>query len=159
MRFIVFAALALAGCAQGPAPQKLAIPDAPAPIVRPGAKVSLQLQPDNLFYAIGFVNGTPIRFQVDSGATVVVLTSDDASRIGNLQYQALPLCGYTVNGLLCGQKVTIDELNVGGILRKKISAVIMPSSRTKGSLLGMTYLRQLGSFTYNGKSASLNLSD
>jgi aspartyl protease family protein len=98
------------------------------------------------FIVVAKVNGQRVRFIVDTGATGVVLSPDDARRIGvdmaGLRYTEV---AETANGIGYGAPLTADRLEVGPIAMSdfKMSVNQAPMS---ASLLGMSFLRRLESF-------------
>ncbi len=97
------------------------------------------------------INGTHVSMLADTGATLVTLTSEDARRIGfdvNALIYDIPL--RTANGITHGAKVDIDELDVGGILVRRVAAIISKPDVLHRSLLGMSYFREIGSFQLSG---------
>ena len=86
------------------------------------------------------VNGTPIDFLVDTGATQVVLTQADAARIGlnptELRYLGI---ANTANGQVRTAAVNLDEVQVGPYSDRNLRATVNGGEMDK-SLLGMTYL-------------------
>lgn len=88
------------------------------------------------------VNGEPVRFIVDTGASDMVLTTQDAQRVG-IDTDALPFIGKarTANGTVATAVVWLDHVALGPMqdrdVRARISAGEMP-----GSLLGMSYLQR-----------------
>ena len=96
---------------------------------------------DGHYYLTLDLNGVPVDFVVDTGATDMVLTRADAARIG-LDPDALAYTGVagTANGQVRTARVRLDEVSLGGILDRNL-----PASVNEGvmdtSLLGMSYLR------------------
>lgn len=92
------------------------------------------------------VNGTPVRFLVDSGATHIVLSQVDARRAGfamrNLRYTR-PVA--TANGPIKLAPVRIRDFRVGQFQLASIEAMVNPTA-TNVSLLGMTFLNRLHSW-------------
>lgn len=86
------------------------------------------------------VNGTPVDFVVDTGATDIVLSQRDAERIG-LDPQSLAYLGsaQTANGTVRTAAVRLDTVALGGIEDRDLRAVVNEGA-LDGSLLGMTYL-------------------
>lgn len=86
------------------------------------------------------VNGTPVRFVVDTGATDIVLSRADAARIG-LDPAGLAFIGTarTANGLVRTAPVRLDTVDLDGILDRNVRAVVNEGD-LDGSLLGMGYL-------------------
>ncbi len=112
--------------------------------------IALRRADDGHFYARVRVNGTEIRFMVDTGATNLVLSQQDAGRIGlamdSLNY-VLPT--NTANGRVYGAGVVLDRVELGGFVDTDLRAVVN-GGRMNISLLGMTYLDRFRSFSVEG---------
>ena len=93
------------------------------------------------------INGTHIKVLVDTGASAVALSYEDASDIGlrpkNLDYD-IPVS--TANGLTKAAGVTLDEVEVNGVRVSDVQGLVMPEGVMRGSLLGMSFLSKLKSF-------------
>lgn len=100
------------------------------------------------FEVQGDVNGAPVHFLVDTGATPVVLSTSDAERAGidpaALHY-TVPVM--TANGQARAAPVRLDTIRIGKIERHNISAVVAPDDKLPGSLLGMNFLNTLSGFS------------
>lgn len=101
---------------------------------------------DGHFWALGEVNGAPVRFLVDTGASTVALTIADARRLGfetgRLTY------GYTVttaNGPARAAAVKLGRVSVGGAALDDVDALVIEEG-LEASLLGMSYLGRLSRF-------------
>jgi pilus assembly protein CpaB len=94
------------------------------------------------FYATVTINGTPLRFLADTGATDVALSAKDAQKIG-IDPQSLQFTdkSYTANGPRRIAPVTLSEITIEGIVLRNVSASCCASDE---SLLGMSALGQLG---------------
>ena len=112
--------------------------------------IALRRADDGHFYARVRINGTEIRFMVDTGATNLVLSQQDARRIGlamdSLNY-VLPT--NTANGRVYGAGVVLDRVELGGIVDTDVRAIVN-GGRMNDSLLGMTYLDRFRSFSFEG---------
>jgi len=97
------------------------------------------------------VNGTSVRLLADTGATLVVLTYDDALRIGidteALRYN-VPV--QTANGMAKNAMLHLEEITVGSITVSNIRALVAKPEQLETSLLGMSFLTQLTSFQISG---------
>ena len=105
---------------------------------------TLHRQSDGHFYASAYVDGVPVRMMVDTGASVIALTGSDAAAIG-IQWDESQVShiGQGANGAVYGVNTRLDEVEIGGITRRNVSAVVIP--RGLGvSLLGQSYLSQIG---------------
>lgn len=107
------------------------------------------------FLIEGKVNGEPVLFLVDTGASDIVLSPADAQRAGfhpdRLQYNR----DYsTANGYGQGATVTLEQLVVGNVRLSNEPASIN-KAEMQTSLLGMRFLRQLKSFRFEGDTLIL----
>jgi aspartyl protease family protein len=97
---------------------------------------------DGHFWANATVNDKAVRFLVDTGATVVVLTEADAQRLGfdksTLTYDRKVI---TAMGPTQAAQVTLASVGVGESTVHNVEALIIPQGGT--SLLGMSYLGRL----------------
>ncbi|HEX4891566.1 MAG TPA: TIGR02281 family clan AA aspartic protease [Alphaproteobacteria bacterium] len=99
------------------------------------------------FLADAAVNGTHVRFLVDTGASIVGLSASDAQRLGmDLKKLNFDITVSTANGETKAARVTLDEIKIGSISRKKVDALIARDGEMSISLLGMSFLNSLGSF-------------
>lgn len=99
---------------------------------------------DGHYYLTLQVNGTPIEFVVDTGATDMVLGREDARRAG-IDPEELTYLGsaMTANGTVRTARVRLDSVALGPIEDEGLSAVVT-DGELAGSLLGMGYLRLFG---------------
>jgi aspartyl protease family protein len=116
----------------------------------PGGEMIFQRASDGHFHVEAEVDGTIIRFLVDTGASDVVLTRTDAERLGfdtaNLDYTQIYS---TANGTVYGAPIRLGALTVGAIRVDDVKASVN-SGEMDGSLLGMSFLSRLSGFTVEG---------
>ena len=99
------------------------------------------------FEADGVVNGAGVSFLVDTGASSVVLTMDAAKAAGIApDGLAFTFPVSTANGMAFAAKVTLDEVRIGDIARKNISAMVAEPGKLDQSLLGMSFLSSLSAY-------------
>jgi aspartyl protease family protein len=115
-----------------------------------GATVRLAKSSDGLFYVSALVNKHPVRFLVDTGANLVVLTPEDAKEVGLVARDD----GTTDNidtaaGPSEIRRVTLENVDVAGYQVRNIDAAVMGSG-LKVSLLGQNMLAKLGPITFLG---------
>jgi aspartyl protease family protein len=92
------------------------------------------------------VNGRPLRFMVDTGASVVVLSPGDAERLGfKLDTLSFDRPMRTANGLVQGASIKIRRITIGTIEMYDVPAIVN-GAKLSHSLLGMSYLERLHSF-------------
>ncbi len=102
------------------------------------------------------INGhtTPMIF--DTGASAVVLTLADAREAGidtaNLRF-SIPVS--TANGTGQAARVRLDQLEVGGIVRRNVVAFVTEEAALETSLLGMTFLETLSRYSVTQNSLEL----
>lgn len=105
---------------------------------------------DGLFYVTGRINGHDIRFLVDTGASVVTLTREDAATIGvDPQREAFRSPVRTANGAATMAWTTLPTIDIAGHRVSGIDAAV-PRAGLPVSLLGQNLLRKLGMVTIDG---------
>ncbi|SFG33211.1 retropepsin-like aspartic protease family protein [Sulfitobacter dubius] len=105
---------------------------------------------DGHYYLTAEVNGAPVRFVVDTGASDIVLSKADAGRIG-IDPEELNYLGRaaTANGETRTAFVKLDEIVVGNAVDHNVSAVVNEGAMSQ-SLLGMGYLQRWGRIEISG---------
>jgi aspartyl protease family protein len=94
------------------------------------------------------VNGTRVPMVLDTGASAVVLTQDAAKAAGlPLEMLAYTVAIDTANGRTRAAAVTLDRLGVGTIVEHAVPALIAQPGQLKTSLLGMSFLNRLESYS------------
>ena len=103
-------------------------------------RVEVPQSRDGHYYLTLDINGVPVNFVVDTGASDVVLTQRDARRIG-LEPDSLDYVGSasTANGVVRTAPVRLDSVTLGDIVDRNVRAVVNAGDM-EGSLLGMSYL-------------------
>lgn len=132
------------------APKRISSAD---PVTMPAPR-ELRRGPDGHFYADVQINGTMIRFLVDTGASVVVLRREDAQRAG-LQLPSERAVAMGVGGPVEVTPVTLDRVAIGGIEARSVPAAVAESQDLPVSLLGQSYLQRLGSVEIRGDTMVL----
>jgi aspartyl protease family protein len=106
------------------------------------ASVTLAADPRGMFMAEGAVNGIPVRFMVDTGATFVSMSASDAARLGLDYRKGRPVMMQTANGTVMKYHVTFDRVRLGPIELNGVEGVVggqdMPYT-----LLGMSFLNRV----------------
>lgn len=97
------------------------------------------------------VNGQEMTALLDTGASVTVLTSDDARRAGiDIAKLNFTVPVQTANGIGRAARSHIEELAVGPILRRNRSIFVAPEGALRQSLLGMDFLSTLAGYDVRG---------
>ncbi|WP_341213638.1 TIGR02281 family clan AA aspartic protease [uncultured Limimaricola sp.] len=112
--------------------------------------IEVPLARDGHYYLTLDINGAPVDFVVDTGATDMVLGREDARRAG-IDPEELHYLGsaVTANGTVRTARVTLDSVALGQIEDTGLSAVVTDGDLA-GSLLGMGYLRLFGRIEIEG---------
>lgn len=108
-----------------------------------GSETIIPLAPDGHYWLVANVNGVPVRFLVDTGATLTALSTKDAERAG-LEPRAggLPVMLGTANGTVTAELTTVTSLSFGNIEARGLDAVIAPNLG-QTNVLGMNFLSRL----------------
>jgi aspartyl protease family protein len=117
--------------------------------------VSFRAGADGYFQVDARVNGSLVRFLVDTGASRIVLSPADARRLGfdpdNLAFTEIT---ETANGLGRSAPVILDDVEVGGLRVADVAASVNQTEMSR-SLLGMSFLRRIGGFEVSGDRLTL----
>jgi aspartyl protease family protein len=98
---------------------------------------------DGHFYATAQVNGQPVRFLVDTGASTVALTLADAQQIGlNVDPSEFGVVGRGASGEVMGKSVMLDSVEIDGKRADNVRAAVLAEGLDV-SLLGQSYLSKL----------------
>ena len=95
------------------------------------------------FFAEASVNDVPMRLVVDTGASVVVLSGADASRLGVDWRQGPRRMMQTANGTTAGYLVKLDKVKVGGIELTNVEGMVLEQGLGAVGLLGMSFLNRV----------------
>ncbi len=128
-------------------PQRLSVAfGTERPVVVGAHELVVSQNAEGAFMVVGKVNGQPVRFMVDTGASETVLAPEDAQRLG-VDISSLKFIhqSETANGKGYGAPYLARELEVGPIrlLNFKMEINQAPMS---ASLLGLSFLNRLASF-------------
>jgi aspartyl protease family protein len=119
-------------------------------VMMEGARIEVPQHVDGHYYLTLEVNGTPIRFVVDTGATDLVLSREDARRAG-IDPDALIFSGraLTANGTVDTAPVTLGTVALGPAADTDVRAVVNGTDM-EDSLLGMAYLQRFDRLEISG---------
>jgi aspartyl protease family protein len=103
--------------------------------------VMLSADPSGHFITQGAINGVPILFLLDTGATSVAIGAQDAKRM-NLNFeQNPPVAVGTAAGLQKAWKVSFNTVKVGGITLNQVEGFVVEAN-INPALLGMSFLNR-----------------
>lgn len=102
------------------------------------------------FRTEGRIDGRRLDFLIDTGASVIALTADDAASLGlhpgDSEYRVMLK---TANGVVRAAPTTLGMVEIGGIIVRDVTAVVMPDGALSENLLGMSFLTRLRHFEYS----------
>ncbi|QOR40303.1 retroviral-like aspartic protease family protein [Billgrantia diversa] len=92
------------------------------------------------FVATGRINGEPVEFLLDTGATYVAVSAELAERLG--LERAGSAWFNTANGRVRGDMTWLDEVSLGGFSAAEVRGSISPGLDDDMALLGMSFLNR-----------------
>ena len=105
-------------------------------------------EPDGHYWTRADVDGTAVKFMVDTGASTVAITFRDAQRIGlNPEELDFKWEIRTAGGIVHGAAVTLDKIRIGRVEVDNVEAMVLREGLEQ-SLLGMTFLGELYSYEF-----------
>lgn len=107
-------------------------------------RIVVPRSPNGHYYIQAQLNDAPVRFVLDTGASMIVLTKVDAERSGidldSLSYFSRAM---TANGEVRTAPVRLDNVTLGGFTDKNVTALVNEGEMIE-SLMGMDYLQRWG---------------
>ncbi|WP_116131925.1 TIGR02281 family clan AA aspartic protease [Tropicimonas sp. IMCC34043] len=116
-------------------------------------RIEVPMGRDGHYHMVLGINGTPVQFIVDTGASDMVLSREDASRAG-IDLDGLPFGGManTANGPVRTAFVRVNEVSLGGGIVDRNVPALVSGGDMPGSLLGMGYLNRFSQVSFgNGR--------
>ncbi len=108
-----------------------------------GRELSVHIWPDakGMYTVLGSINGFPVRFLVDTGATTIAMNAAEARRLG-IDYRVVgePGLASTASGVVKSYSVVLDRVKVGDIQLRNVRAGVIDGSHPQVVLLGMAFL-------------------
>jgi aspartyl protease family protein len=116
--------------------------------------IVLQRNENGHFYADVEVNGVPVHMLVDTGASGIALSEDDARRAGIATSIGMnDVVGQGAGGSVRGDFVTIDRIELGPKSAEQVPALVLNGGEQ--SLLGQSFLKQFASVEIHGDTMTL----
>lgn len=111
---------------------------------RQGQTVEIAASENGHFHAEAEINGQTLQVLVDTGATMVALTYEDAESAGiYLKPSDFSYGVNTANGVARVASVMIDRISIGDITVRNVRGTVSERGRLSTSLLGMSFLSRL----------------
>ena len=106
------------------------------------AQVLIERNSDHHYYADANVNGRPVHFMIDTGASETALTEADARAVGlAVDPNKYEVIGDGASGMVRGQYVDLQSIDLQGIKQQGARAVVVPGATV--SLLGQPVLEKV----------------
>ena len=110
------------------------------------AQASVRIWPDptGMYAAPGSINGVPVQFLIDTGATQVAMNKNEARRLG-IEYArtGIEAAVHTASGITRSYQITLREVRVGDIVLAAVPASIIDGDFPKQLLLGNSFLNRI----------------
>ena len=120
-------------------------------MVAEGEVLRIRMAEDGHFWADAEVNGKPVQFLVDSGATMTGLSAVTARRVGvAVDENAPPRLVNTANGTIPVLRGKADTIAIGGIEREDLT-VYVAEAFGDTEVLGMNFLSSLSGWQVEGQ--------
>ena len=123
----------------------------PGHVITRGRTVEVARAAGGDFAVTAQINAARISMVLDTGASSVVLTREDAKAAGlPLEVLAYTVAIDTANGRTMAAPVTLERVAIGGLTEHSIAALVAQPGQLKTSLLGMSFLNRLQSWEVRG---------
>ena len=127
-----------------------AAPMAAAPKVTDSRSVVVPPNAQGHFQVDGRVDGRRLRFMVDTGATVIALTAEDAAMLGiHPAERDFTTLVKTANGAVGAAPIQLDRVEIQDLALRDVEALVMPEGALSDNLLGLSFLSRLRRFEYS----------
>jgi len=124
---------------------------APSRLSSQGREYIINRASDGHFWVEAYVNGDEVRFMVDTGASFVVLSPDDAQSLGfGFWEEEFTLSVRTATGEFAMAPIMIDEIEIGDDIRIFNVRGVVLNQGAEVSLLGLSFLNKLSSYKFSG---------
>jgi len=124
----------------------------------PGGPVEVKIRKrlDGHFTVKAEVNGAATTMIVDTGASTIVLSPEDAKKAGiDVSRLNFTVPVITANGRTVAAKVRLNTVAVGPLQREDVDALVAEPKALNESLLGMSFLGRLRSYEFSGDFLTL----
>jgi aspartyl protease family protein len=108
------------------------------------------------FVAPAKINGKTIEMMIDTGASTVVLRTEDAKRAGiDVSRLTFSVPVQTANGQSYAASIRINNISIGSVTLNRVDALVAKPGSLQTSLLGMSFLSRLRSYEFSGNYLTL----
>lgn len=107
------------------------------------AEVRIPRADNGHYYVSGYINGRPVDFMVDTGASAIAMNMHDAQRLGVNFRRGVKGSASTAGGIVDAYHVDIDKLSIGNITVHQVRATVVIGHFPVQVLLGNSFLSQI----------------
>ncbi|MFN3944455.1 MAG: TIGR02281 family clan AA aspartic protease [Allosphingosinicella sp.] len=119
-----------------------------------GEELRVRMSPDGHFWVTADLQGTSVRFLIDSGATTTSISRATADRAGIETLPGLPAMVRTANGVVTVERARAETLRVGGIERRDVGLHVSEAFGDM-NVIGMNFLSSLSGWSVEGRTLIL----
>ena len=113
---------------------------------KPAEGPKVQIWPDStgMYHSVGSINGYPVSFLVDTGATLIAMNRNEARRLG-IDYLVEGTAGFasTASGIVNTYQVMLGKVRLGEIELRNVEATVIDGDFPTEVLLGNSFLNRL----------------
>lgn len=107
-------------------------------------QVSISKGVGNHYWIAGSIEGHPVQFLVDTGATSVAMNEGQARRLGiDYRVQGRPMVASTAGGNVRGWRIKLNSVKVGALEVLGVESVVLEGDSPTEVLLGMSFLSRV----------------
>lgn len=107
-------------------------------------EVQVRRNPAGMYATVGSINGLPVPFLVDTGATQIAMNSAQARRLGiDYRVTGTPAAVTTASGREPAWLVMLDTVKVGELKLSNVAGIVIEGAQPEVTLLGMSFLGRL----------------
>jgi aspartyl protease family protein len=118
-----------------------------------GSRIVLPVGSGGHYTGLASINGHPIHFVIDTGATMIAMSADVATQIGLDPADSRPSAAMTANGAVATRTISLNRVTIGDVTVYNVEAMVLPQAMPV-VLLGNTFLSR---FQMHSDSSSLVL--
>lgn len=105
--------------------------------------VTLTADGQGHFVTAGAINGITVRLLVDTGASLISMSSTEAKRLGIDYLAGQKALTSTANGVVPTYRVKLDEVRVGDVMLTNVDGMVLAGDNLPIVLLGMSFLNRM----------------
>ena len=88
--------------------------------------ISIYRSPQGMYTTVGSINGLPVKFLIDTGASAVAMSAIEAKRLGvNYKLEGERTQVRTASGISAAYRVQLNTIKVGEILQRNVNAFVI----------------------------------